>query len=229
MIDVPLVTWLTIQFYWRFLTKGMELIEVLWHGLIVISEHIHVKWLLVKHPPTEKDLAYLVTQGSVAGPVLHNCYASTVPEVLKPPLQLHGFADDHTVKDSFKSGTQEERLFISSLENCIREIKLWMDEKRLHMNSSKTEFLLVGSRQQLSKCTTDSIQVNGETVKCNKCIKYLGALADDRLNFKHFINAKYKMALWNLQKLIKKKTCFSDTRCIHCPSNATSGITYWLC
>ena len=60
------------------------------------------------------------------------------------------------------------------------------------------------SRQQLRKCTTDSIQVNGETVKCNKCIKYLGALADERLNFKNFINAKYKMALWNLQLNIRR-------------------------
>ena len=149
----------------------------------------------------EKDLAYLVPQGSVAGPVLYNCYASTISEVVKPPLQLHGFADDHRVKKSFKPGTQEERLVISNLKNCTGEIKLWMDENRLHMNSSKTELLLVGSRQQLSRCTTESIQVNGETVICNKSIKYLGALADDRLNFKDFVNVKCKMALWNLQKL----------------------------
>ena len=172
----------------------------------------------------EKDLANLVPQGSVAGPVLYNCYASTISEVVKPPLQLHGFADDHTVKDSFKPGTHEERLVISNLKNCTGKIKLWMDKNRLHMNSSKTKFLLVGSMQQLSKrstckCTTDSIQVNGEIVKHNKCIKYLGTLADDRLNFKDFINA-----LWNLQKL--KNMCFSDTRGIHCPSNGASDITY---
>ena len=37
----------------------------------------------------EKDLAYSVPQGNVAGPVLYNCYASTISEVVKPPLQLH--------------------------------------------------------------------------------------------------------------------------------------------
>ena len=72
-------------------------------------------------------------------------------------------------------------------------------QNRLHMNSSKTEFLLVGSRQQLSNCTTYSIQVNGETVKCNKCRKYVRALADYRLNFYDFINAKCKTVVWNLQ------------------------------
>ena len=104
---------------------------------------------------TEKDLAYSVPQGSVAGHVLYNCYASTISEVVKPPLQFHGFGDDHIVKDSFKLDTQEERLVIHNLENCTGEIKSWMDENGLCMNSSETEFLLVGSRQQLSKCTTD--------------------------------------------------------------------------
>ena len=65
----------------------------------------------------EKDLAYLVPQGSVAGSLLYNCYASTISDVVKPPLQLQRFADDHTVKDSFKPGTQEERLVIGNLEN----------------------------------------------------------------------------------------------------------------
>ena len=74
----------------------------------------------------EKDLAYLVAQGSVTGPVLFNCYESTISEVVKSPLQLHGFSDDHTVKDSFKPGTQEERLVISNLEYCTGEIKLWI-------------------------------------------------------------------------------------------------------
>ena len=119
----------------------------------------------------EKNLAYSVPQESVAGPLLYNCYASTISEMVKLPLQLHRFAHDHTVKDSFKPSTQEERLVISNLENCTGEIKSWMDENRLHMNSSKTEFLLTSSWQQLSKCTTDSIQVNGETVKPNKSIK----------------------------------------------------------
>ena len=76
----------------------------------------------------EKDLAYSVPQGSVAGPVLYNCYASTISEVVKTPLQLHGFADDNTVKENFKPGTQEERWVISNLENCTGEIKSWIDK-----------------------------------------------------------------------------------------------------
>ena len=50
----------------------------------------------------------------------------------------------------------------------------WM-QNWVHMNSVKTEFLLVGSKQQLSTCVSTEINVNAEAVKCSACIRYLEA------------------------------------------------------
>ena len=81
------------------------------------------------------------------------------------------------------------------------------------MNSAKTEFLLVASRQKLSNCVSTEINVNRETVKCRACIRYLEAWADDKLNFKVHIANKCCIAMWNLQKLnvicdiLTKETC----------------------
>ena len=69
------------------------------------------------------------------------------------------------------------------------------------MNSSKTEFILFGSRGQLQKCTTNSINVNGVEVKRGGCIRYLGALLDAQLNMAQHINAKCRMAMMNLFKI----------------------------
>ena len=55
----------------------------------------------------EKSLTLSVPQGSVAGPILYNAYASTL-EVVSPPIDLHGFANDHTMKHSFKPISDEE-------------------------------------------------------------------------------------------------------------------------
>ena len=76
-----------------------------------------------------------------------------------------------------------------------------MDVNRLKMNSSKTEFILFGSRGQLQKCTTNSINVNGVEVKQSCCIKYLGALLDAQLNMIQHINAKCRIAMMNLLKI----------------------------
>ena len=136
---------------------------------------------------TEKSLSFSVLQGSVAGPVLYNAYASTLEKVVSPSIDLHGFANDHMIKDSFRPIPDEEHKVIHTLEQCTSDIKGWMDANWLCMNSAKTEFLLVGLRKQLSNCVSTEINVNGETV--NHIIKYLGEWADDKLNFRvHIAN-----------------------------------------
>ena len=142
----------------------------------------------------KKTLSFLVPQDCVAGPVLYNAYPSTLEEVVSTPIDLHGFADDRTIKHSFKPTPDEELKVIHMLEQCTSDIKYWMDANPLHMNSAKTEFLLVGLKQQVSKCVSTEINVNGEAVKCSTCIRYLGALADDKLNFKVHIANKCHIA-----------------------------------
>ena len=120
----------------------------------------------------------------MAGPVLYNTYASTLREVVTHSIDLHGFANDHMIKDNIKPIPEEECKAIHTLEQCISDIKDWMDANQLCINNAKTEFLLVGSRRHLSNCVSTEIKVNGEAVTCSACIKYLGAWVDDKLNFK---------------------------------------------
>ena len=47
----------------------------------------------------------------------------------------------------------------STLENCILDVPGWMREDMLWLNDDKTEFLLIGSRQQLAKVSINSIKV----------------------------------------------------------------------
>ena len=88
-----------------------------------------------------------------------------------------------------------------------------MDGNRLRMNSAKTDFVFTSSRQQLVKCKTTSILASDEIVQRLPMIKYLGALIDERLSFKQFINSKCRMAMWNLQKLKAIKNVLTDDVC----------------
>ena len=66
-------------------------------------------------------------------------------------INLHGFADDHIMKKSFRivKDNSNELKTIINLEACISQVKVWMDHNRLKMNGHKTEFIIYGSRQQL--------------------------------------------------------------------------------
>ena len=69
------------------------------------------------------------------------------------------------------------------------------------MNASKTEFIMFGSRPQLNKCQSKEIDIAGDTVKAEKCIRYLGAYLDETLNFKEHIKIKCRTAMYNYLKI----------------------------
>ena len=81
------------------------------------------------------------------------------------------------------------------------KIKDWMDINWLKMNDGKTEFILYGSRQQLLKCETTSINVNGNSIKRAEWTKCLGVSLDKNLNMKKHVAGKCKTAMFNLLKI----------------------------
>jgi hypothetical protein len=114
---------------------------------------------------SEKSLEFSVPQGSVAGPVLYSAYASTLQCVIPDNIDIQGYADDHILKNSFRAGSiDEEAGSIGKLQDLMFDVKEWMDQNRLKMNSSKTEFILFGSKQQLTKCQTRELQVVNDRI-----------------------------------------------------------------
>ena len=76
-----------------------------------------------------------------------------------------------------------------------------MCENRLKMNNTKTEFLLFGSRKNLSKCVSQGLDVNGEWIHVSEFIKYLGVYLDRSLSMGNHIIMKCKIAMFNFQRL----------------------------
>ena len=109
-------------------------------------------------------MSFSVPQGSVALPQLFSLYSSTLGGVVTPSgNDIHGFADDHAIKNSFVAENQNEANSIKSLEDCLISTREWMNENCLKMNTTKTELILLGSCQQLAKCKTSSMDVCGDS------------------------------------------------------------------
>ena len=147
--------------------------------------------------------------------MLFNCYSSSIISIIPETISIAGFTDDHTIRKSFNPtiNCNEEIECVKDLENCLINIGKWMDQMHLKMNPTKTEFILFGSHQQLSKCCTRNIKVIEETVTQRPVVKYLGAWLDNNLSFKQHVLNRCKFAICSIYKLmhirrfIDQKTC----------------------
>ena len=95
------------------------------------------------------ELACSVLQGSLGGPSLYTVYAFTMQSVVPEEIDLHGFADYHVLKSSFKAPSRvAEKESVSSLESTLVNVKTWMDQNRLQINDGNMEFIMFATKKK---------------------------------------------------------------------------------
>jgi len=68
------------------------------------------------------------------------------------------------------------------MEECIRDIRNWLIDGRLLLKDDKTEFLVIGTRQQLNKLSPLSLQVGDHNIDPSLNARNLGAIIDNSLS-----------------------------------------------
>ena len=166
------------------------------------------------------DLEYGVPQGSCLGPILFTQYASTLFDVIMKHLcNAHGYADDHQVYLGFTPHSHyHQDNALSAMEDCLRDVKDWMVQNKLKMNDGKTEFIIIGSSQQLKKIEYDFIMVGDTSVKAVDCVRNLGAYFDNTMSMvKHIDNKCFTASrqLYRIRKIRKYLTKEATETLIH--------------
>ena len=96
---------------------------------------------------------------------------------------VHVYADDTQLYISFSPNDIDEQLnTLSAIKDCVAAIRSWMSEDKLKLNDDKTEFLLVGTRQQLAKVCIKDIKVDCVEISPSSSVRNLGVWFDSSLN-----------------------------------------------
>ena len=167
-----------------------------------------------------KSLDFGVPQGSCLGPLLFTIYASKLFDVIKEHLPtVHCYADDTQLFVSFspnKSTGQCEA--VNAIQHCVKDVRNWMNNDKLLLNDDKTEFLIIGTKQQLAKVNIDHILIGDSVIRPKGVVKNLGSWLDSTLSMNSHVNNICSNAfyyLYNIRRIRKYLSRRSTETLIH--------------
>ena len=152
---------------------------------------------------SHESLTRGVPQGSVLGPILFCIYTIGLSNVLQEQgVKFKLFADDTQLYLSVSdiNNTTEK------LNSVLQSVKEWMDLKHLKLNENKTEYMLVGKRDNLSNLGNTDMYINGDQVHVAERVRDLGVQLDCNLTLGNQISNVVRVSGYHLRNIafIKK-------------------------
>ena len=113
------------------------------------------------------------------------------------------------------------------MQNCIKEIGIWMNNNKLKLNHDKTEFIIFGSSAQRKKLNLNAIQIDESLITASHSIRNLGFHMDEDLSLKphiHYICKCCYLRLRNIRYIRQFLTVSAAKTLVH--SLVTSRLDY---
>ena len=90
-------------------------------------------------------------------------------------LAMHNCVDDIKNWAASNGLALNEDSAILAMQNCVADIKNWATSNGLMLNDDKTEFVAIGTRQQLCKINVNGIKVGNALTPAASSVRNLGA------------------------------------------------------
>jgi len=108
-------------------------------------------------------------------------------------MQLHQYADDCQV--CVMTSVNDAALAVDRLAGCVPNVGAWMSSSRLRLNSSKTQVMWLGHKNQIDKINIRSVPVLSWTVSIVDSARDLGVVIVSRLTMSDQVTALCRAGL----------------------------------
>lgn len=118
---------------------------------------------------------------------------------------------------NFTANSQKDNLIMKSqivkMEKCMEDVRIWMTANKLKLNNSKTEVLVVASKNNMKQMKDISICIGGHRVKPKLVVRNLGAMIDSELSMNAHINKITQTSYFHLNRIARIRPHLNQTAC----------------
>ena len=166
-----------------------------------------------------------VPQGTILGPLLFLIYINDLPNCLTScQPRMYAQNDTHiTYADVDVNSIQ------LNLNHDLGNLNKWLISNKLTLNTAKTEFMLIGSRQKLSTLSSQpELSIDNVPIVKFTSVKSLEIYIDENLRWQtHFDKLSKKIA--SGIRAIKRIRGFVPLPALHCVYNALTQSQFDYC
>ena len=138
-------------------------------------------------------LQYGVPQGSVLAPILFSLYTNPVSSIIHShsSINYHFCTDDTQLYITLSPANFFHS--IQKLKNCLNDIQNFMLTNKLKLNPDKTEFILIGSKNNRKQLLSHiPINILDNQVSPAQSVKNLGVVIDSNFTFSDHVSQVIK-------------------------------------
>ena len=170
-----------------------------------------------------------VPQGSILGPILFILFINDLSSYLTHG-RLISFADDSHHIDSASPDDAGLSALKARLELTMRELSAWFSANSLKMNEAKTNFMLAGTKNNVKRASSFTLDINGKVVRASDNLIFLGVFIDSHLSWEAHISQVVKKCNYILVSFYRLRHNFtSDTLKLLIEACVFTHIYYCLC
>nr|XP_033938439.1 uncharacterized protein LOC117446386 [Pseudochaenichthys georgianus] len=115
-------------------------------------------------------------------------------------VNFHCYADDTQLYLSIKP---DEINHQNKIQDCLKDLKMWMTLNFLMLNTTKTEVIVLGPKNLRNKLSKDILTMDGINLASSETVRNLGVIFDQDLSFNAHIKSISRTAYFHLRNIAK--------------------------